>query len=460
MSQTVFAKEESSGVHYEYTTEAINTGKDKKNKEKEEDTSKRTKLARRVAGNATESKEDKGGESKGKSRARPFLERAWHGLKSVFMPEGFPESVSEDYLEYQVWDTAQALCSTLSGLLSAKAILTGVGVGDSAATPTSAVLQYITRDVTGMAGRILFAWHKASSLDRNAKSWRLAADVMNDLAMFVELLSPLFPALFLWLACAGSLLRSLVGVAGAATRTALTMHQARAGNIADVTAKDGSQETAVNIAGLLIGAYLLNALAAIEDPVRSQAVTWMVFVALTMGHIYSNYRAVRAVVMETLNDQRAAIVARAIAGDGKEAEVPTPKKVAAAERIVWSGRTGVVLGATLGEVAESAGDVDGERPYVVAVRGNAVKVAMEKGIGNEKIIEAAVVAHTAKMLIERREGKSGKEERDFVEVARKCVGEVVEKNGCKDVVECLKKNGWNVSLPLFDIKDSRYILCK
>ena len=37
------------------------------------------------------------------------------------------------------------------------------------------------------------------------------------------------------------LLQSLVGVAGGATRAALTLHQARRDNMADISAKDGSQ---------------------------------------------------------------------------------------------------------------------------------------------------------------------------------------------------------------------------
>lgn len=35
--------------------------------------------------------------------------------------------------------------------------------------------------------------------------------------------------------------QSLVGVAGGATRAALTVHQARRDNMADISAKDGSQ---------------------------------------------------------------------------------------------------------------------------------------------------------------------------------------------------------------------------
>lgn len=37
------------------------------------------------------------------------------------------------------------------------------------------------------------------------------------------------------------LVQSLVGVAGGATRAALTLHQARRDNMADISAKDGSQ---------------------------------------------------------------------------------------------------------------------------------------------------------------------------------------------------------------------------
>ena len=51
--------------------------------------------------------------------------------------------------------------------------------------------------------------------------------------------------------CRPQVARSLVGVAGGATRAALIQHQARRDNLADVSAKDASQETLVNLAALL-----------------------------------------------------------------------------------------------------------------------------------------------------------------------------------------------------------------
>ena len=51
---------------------------------------------------------------------------------------------------------------------------------------------------------------------------------------------PLLNGLFLTTVCL-CLLQSIVGVAGGATRAALTVHQARRDNMADISAKDGSQ---------------------------------------------------------------------------------------------------------------------------------------------------------------------------------------------------------------------------
>jgi hypothetical protein len=52
-----------------------------------------------------------------------------------------------------------------------------------------------------------------------------------------------------------------VGVAGGATRAALTQHQALKDNMADVSAKDGSQETMVNFTALLVSLVLTPAVA-------------------------------------------------------------------------------------------------------------------------------------------------------------------------------------------------------
>ena len=44
-------------------------------------------------------------------------------LRNVFLPEGYPNSVSDDYLSYQIWDTIQAFASSISGSLATQAVL-------------------------------------------------------------------------------------------------------------------------------------------------------------------------------------------------------------------------------------------------------------------------------------------------------------------------------------------------
>jgi hypothetical protein len=56
--------------------------------------------------------------------------------------------------------------------------------------------------------------------------------------MALELASPFFPSAFLLLMSAGSILRSMTGVAGGATRAALTQHFALRRNAADIAAKE------------------------------------------------------------------------------------------------------------------------------------------------------------------------------------------------------------------------------
>ncbi|KAL6075655.1 RUS family member 1 [Balamuthia mandrillaris] len=293
--------------------------------------------------------------------ARPLYVLIFY-LRAVFLPEGYPRSVSSDYLRYQLWDTLQALCSSVTGLLCTHAILEGVGVGRATATPAAAVVQWVIRDGTGMVGRIAFAWLQGPELDSNAKTWRFMADILNDLAMTMELLSPMFPEYFVLLACAGSVLKAIVGVAGGATRAAITVHQARNNNMADVSAKDGSQETAANLIGMLLGLAVTSFLNDSSfSAAQQRARIWLLFIILTALHLWANYRCVRGITMDTFNRQRLhlALDHWLLHQQQKNDEVKknkkspflTPEEVSSKERVLWwdFGRR-VELGARLSVV--------------------------------------------------------------------------------------------------------------
>ncbi|XP_029624480.1 RUS family member 1 [Salmo trutta] len=295
-------------------------------------------------------------------------------FKSVFLPQGYPESVSGDYLQYQFWDTLQAFSSSLSGTLATQASLRGVGVGNQEATVAAATITWLLRDGTGMLGRILFAWLKGNKLDSEAKKWRLVADVLNDIAMFMEILAPNFPTCFTLIVCSAGIFKSIVGVAGGATRAALTLHQARRDNMADISAKDGSQETLVNLAGLLVSLILIPLVT--DNPL----LTFVLFFLFTILHLFANYKAVRSVVMETLNEARLAIVLHQYLRDGR---VLAPLEANHKEPVFLEFRRTVPikLGVRLGELVYTSEDLNlamknNHKPFLIGVKRGSVCVCL------------------------------------------------------------------------------------
>ncbi|XP_056688929.1 protein root UVB sensitive 3 isoform X3 [Spinacia oleracea] len=220
-------------------------------------------------------------------------------------------------------------------MLSTQALLSAIGVGEKSATVIGATFQWFLRDLTGMLGGILFTFYQGSNLDSNAKMWRLVADLMNDLGMLMDLISPLFPSAFVFILCLGSLSRSFTGVASGATRAALTQHFALQDNAADISAKEGSQETVATMAGMALGMFLAHVTRG-----HSMAI-WFSFLCLTMVHIYANYKAVRCLSLKALNGERSSLLLQHFMKTG---QVLSPEKVSMEEHVLplwlnpWSSK--------------------------------------------------------------------------------------------------------------------------
>ncbi|KAF3934794.1 hypothetical protein ABW20_dc0109515 [Dactylellina cionopaga] len=225
-------------------------------------------------------------------------------LINIFLPAGYPKSVTDDYLEYQVYVT--------------------VGFEDSNASTTAAILLSILQNSIGRVATILFAHKLGSSLEPECKRFRFAADIFNDSALIVDCLSPVFPKVMrVILLCTAGTLRALCGVAGGGSKAQLSVHFAKWGNVAELNAKDSSQETVISLMGMLAGSLVISS-------VTSKTATWMTMLSLIAIHLWTNYRAVKAVTMVTLNRQRANLVMSTFAETGVTL---TPKDVARQERI-------------------------------------------------------------------------------------------------------------------------------
>ncbi|KAK2625151.1 hypothetical protein QTJ16_005520 [Diplocarpon rosae] len=221
---------------------------------------------------------------------------------NAFLPAGYPNSVTDDYLEYQIYDSLQAFSSSIAGMLSSRAVLEGIGVGNSSASPTTALLLTVLQESMGRIATILFAHRLGTSLEPECKMYRLAADVFNDAAMILDCLSPALPKTSrVVLLSLSSVLRALCGVAAGSSKASLSAHFATQGNLGELNAKDSSQETVISLLGMLVGSIVVS-------HITSKATTWIALTLLLAVHLGTNYLAVRAVCMRTLNRQRANLV--------------------------------------------------------------------------------------------------------------------------------------------------------
>ncbi|XP_020979470.1 protein root UVB sensitive 3 [Arachis ipaensis] len=352
----------------------------------------------------------------------------WRRLLQALVPEGFPSSVTADYVPFQIWDTLQGLSTYTRTMLSTQALLSAIGVGEKSATVIGATFQWFLRDLTGMLGGILFTFYQGSNLDSNAKMWRLVADLMNDLGMLMDLISPLFPSAFVIIVCLGSIsrsfskfhhflklkyrlvydyvlvvsCRSLTSLFQISTMAAVYKTIARCSHNSS-SFYEGSQETVATMIGMALG--MLVARITIGHPLA----IWVCFLSLTLFHMYANYQAVRCLALTSLNPERTTIHLQHFMKTG---QVLSPEQVSAKEHVlplkltVWSSKnadllyTKVHLGTRVSsldnmEIKEhllSAASYYAKAKYLLVERNGTVNVIVHKDSNAADVLKSFVHA--------------------------------------------------------------------
>ena len=277
-----------------------------------------------------------------------YLSTALEYLKTLFLPTGYPHTVTDDYTPYQIYDSIQAFASSIAGLLSSRAVLQSLNVissssdtvdgtlpADSASAATAATLLSILQSTLSNLTTILFASHAAPRISSDVKFYRFLADVVNDAAFVLDLLAPALPSSFslpmssalpafltlsisprVVVLCFSSMLRAICGVAGGSSKAVLSSHFARNNpeSVGDLNAKDGSQETVVNLLGMWIGGVVVSR-------VDGMGATWTWMLGLLGVHLWANYRAVRRVRLRSLNKERARIMMAHVLAEWKTGTV-------------------------------------------------------------------------------------------------------------------------------------------
>ncbi|CAF0808448.1 unnamed protein product [Rotaria sordida] len=217
-------------------------------------------------------------------------------FRAFFFPDNYPLGVSSDYGIYQYYNIIQTGCIAISGALAFSALFRGMGVGQDASNYLAASIVWLLKDGAGMIGRIIFAWGFAATLDADCKQWHFIGDILNDIACTLDLITPYFRSVLLIISSVSNICRAITFVIHGSTRTVIFQHQARNNNVADITAKCSSLETMVSLVALFVNIILLSIL--------PSNLIWPLFIILTIGHLWGNYKAKRSILFNVFNHQR------------------------------------------------------------------------------------------------------------------------------------------------------------
>ncbi|XP_014627658.1 protein root UVB sensitive 2, chloroplastic isoform X1 [Glycine max] len=234
--------------------------------------------------------------------SRPLYQRMAGSFMNKFFPSGYPYSVNEGYLRYTQFRALQHVTSAALSVLSTQSLLFAAGLRPTPAQATA--VSWILKDGMQHVGKLICSnW--GARMDSEPKRWRLlgwAADVLYDIGIGLEVLSPLCPHLFLEMAGLGNFAKGMAVVAARATRLPIYSSFAKEGNLSDLFAKGEAFSTLFNVVGIGVGIQLASTICA---SIQGKLVAGPL---LSIIHLYSVSEEMRATPINTLNPRRTAMV--------------------------------------------------------------------------------------------------------------------------------------------------------
>ena len=325
-----------------------------------------------------------------------ILQNIQSGLRSTFLPSGFPSKTPEGYLRYAIWSWIQDLSTQLRGVLATQRILEGVGVGREGATALSALLNFLVRDGCGMFASLAFTSMAAPFFRTDVKRWRLFADIMVDVGITLEVAAVQAPpALFLPLISVGSMCKAMCGVAAGACSGPINLYWAKGSDISDISAKFGAQNTVTGSLGIVFAALFVKSVSTL--PLQP---LWILYGALTFLHIVANRRCMRLMAFDSFNTLRMDMVLARFfqdydfAKDEYTSPILSPQQVARLEPLLFttiiSGRPThpIHLGVSFHEFLDHSREHSRESPRLLLGIEKEYWIAVGKRTRNPQILVA------------------------------------------------------------------------
>ena len=327
-------------------------------------------------------------------------------LPYYFLPANYPQSVAPGYVAFSIRAWGASVAGSAAMVLSTQTLLLAVGVvgqASSSASILAGALNWVLKDGVGQLGGVLFASRVGEwkHLDADPKRYRLLAAMLLDVANGLEIASPFVPSfLVLPIACVANVFKNIGFLTASASRAALHQALAIQGNLADVTAKAGSQSLAASVVGTSLGIGISTLFGDHESVLSIFVVS---FAGLSVLHQFGNYSSLSAVPLAHFNRQRLHIVLKHYLNRGK---ILSPSEVAKRERYipglrVADGSNRIVIGSTLETLCPRPKDwtaiAMASHPYALQTREDTIHLTFFVQTTGDEMIRGLLHA----MILER-----------------------------------------------------------
>jgi len=221
-------------------------------------------------------------------------------IKQTIFNSFVPEGITSNYYTFIKWRIIQRFLSANVNVFGTQSLLMGLGIKSNTKSVLglSAALNWVIKDALGKIVRMIWASKMGRKFDPDAKRWRFRSSLLFAIGNGFEVLTYVYPSMFLVLATIANSLKQMSMLTSSSTRNAVYNSFASKENIGDITAKGEAQIAFVDLFGIASGVMLSKY---IGTSVKSVLSIWIV---LQFTEIYCVYKQLRAVVFRMLNFER------------------------------------------------------------------------------------------------------------------------------------------------------------
>jgi len=214
--------------------------------------------------------------------------------RNFFLPENYPGSVQGAYRRFVGWNLVQMTFSSALGVLSTQQLLLALGIGS---VSSSAALNWVLKDGLGQLGGVVFAGTVGSRFDGSVKYYRWVSSLVLNVACGLEMAANCYPSHFLLIASLSTTGKNISYLSASATKAAINLSFCNAHNLADVTAKNGTQTTAACLIGTALGTVL-------AYTCQSYSQSLLAFALCSCVNLYGTWGELKCVTLRNINVER------------------------------------------------------------------------------------------------------------------------------------------------------------